>query len=411
LEGPLKTGALLAAFAGATLSLLCSTSAFATDCARKASPLDAVVCGNAEIRQLDEAIGKLIAPLQTHFSANGGREYATMVADQLRWREDLYRQCAPLSAACLLPKFQARYQYIKPDPMLLAGDLFLSKGVKVGGLPLELRSAGKNRGIFIGEQQVTGEVERIDVVERYTDPNVDAIVLIADRGGSGANCVQFPVFIIVVREHAAEIIDVPSMQGSPRGGQSCIDRIFRDGEGFVFEIDPWPWIDGRKYVWKPKADFSLVETRPFYPIAGTRMRQLLARSELGGRLDNEQFYEALRKATAVLDLNFANAAEAFWFSWNKPSRRGDYVLLDSCANPGHRGECTGQFVGKAVYEQRTDKIFFVFSTAGAPPGCQAANGHDPIDSALNNVVFFPPRYRWPDGALFLLKDNYCPDNR
>jgi len=391
--------------------LICSTPAFATDCVRKADRLDTLVCDNADIRQLDNTIDKLIVALQTRFSSNAGREYATMVADQLRWREDLYRQCAPLSAACLLSKFQARYQYVKPDPMLLASELFLSKGVKVGGLPLELRSIGRNRGVYIGEQQVTGEVTRIEVVERYTDPNVDAIVLIADRGGDRANCVQFPVFVIAVREQAAEVINVPSLQGSPRGGQSCIDRIFRNDEGFVFETDPWPWIDGRKYVWTPSTSLALVETRPFYPIAGTRMRQLLARSDLGGRLDNEQFYGALRQATAALDLNFTDAAEAFWFSWNKPHRRGDYVLFDSCANPGHRDECTGAFVGKAVYEQRTDKIFFAFSTAGAPPGCQAANGRDPIDSALNDVTFFPPRYRWPDGALFLLKDNYCPNNR
>ena len=55
--------------------------------------------------------------------------------------------------------------------------------------------------------------------------------------------------------------------------------------------------------------------------------------------------------------------------------------------------------------------FFAFSTAAAPPGCQAANGHDPIDSALNNVTFSPPRYRWPNGALYLLRDIYCPNNR
>jgi len=378
---------------------------------RKADQLDTLVCNDADIRQLDNAIGKLITEIETRFSSNAGREYATMVADQLRWREDLYRQCAPLSAACLLPKFQARYQYVKPDPMLLASELFLSRGVKVGGLQLELRSIGRNRGIFIGEQQVTGEVQRMEVVERYADPGVDAIVLIADRGGDRANCVQFPVFIIAVRDYAAEVINVPSLQGSPRGGHSCIDRIYRDGEGFVFETDPWPWIDGRKYAWTPNTSLALIETRPFYPIAGTRMRQLLAHDELGGRLDNEQFYGALHQATGALDLNFANAAEAFWFSWNKPSRRGDYVLFDSCASPGQRNECIGTFVGKAVYEQRTDKIFFAFSTAGAPPGCQAANGRDPIDSALNNVVFFPPRYRWPDGALFLLKDSYCPSNR
>jgi hypothetical protein len=411
LERPLKIRVLLAALLGATLSLLCSTSAFATDCVRKANPLDALVCGNADIRPLDEAMGKLITPLKTRFSSAAGREYATIVADQLRWREDLYRQCAPLSAACLLPKFQARYQYVKPDPMLLASELFLRKGVTVGGLPLDMRSAGKNRGVFIGEQQVIGEVERIDVVERYMDRNVDAIVLIANRGGDGANCVQFPVFIVAVQDYIPKIIEVPSTQGSPRGGQSCVDRIFRDAEGFVFEIDPWPWIEGRNFVWKPKAGFSPTETRPFYPIAGTRMRQLLARTELSGRLDNEQFYEALRKATGGLDLNFISATEAFWFSWNPPYRRGDYVLLDSCANPGQRGECTGQFVGKAVYEQRTDKFFFAFSTADAPPECQAANGRDPIDTALTNVVFFPPRYRWPNGALYLLKDIYCPSNR
>lgn len=411
MERPLKTGALLPALLGATFSLFCSTSTFASDCARKANGLDTIVCGNADIRPLDEAIGKLIESLQTRFSSNAGREYSTIVADQLRWREDLYRQCRPLSAACLLPKFQARYQYVKPDPMLLASEMFLDKGVKVGGLSLELRSAGKNRGIFIGEQQVTWEAARIDIVERYTDPNVDAIVLVANRGGDGANCAQFPVFIVSVRDYVPKIVEVPSTQGSPRGSRSCIDRIFRDAEGFVFEIDPWPWLEGRNYVWKPKAGFTLTETRPFYPIAGTRMRQLLARTELSGRLDNEQFYEALHKATAGLDLNFTSATEAFWFSWNRPYRRGDYVLLDSCANPGRQGVCTGDFVGKAVYEQRTDKIFFAFSTADAPPGCQPANGRDPIDSALNNVTFFPPRYRWPNGALYLLRDIYCPSNR
>lgn len=406
-----KTHHLLAILLRAALPFLASTSAFATDCALKPNTLASLICGNPEIRQLDEAIDKLIEPLRRRFSSTAGREYATIVADQLRWREDLYRQCAPLSEACLLPKFQARYQYVKPDPMLLASELFLSKGVKVGGMPVELRTVGRNRGVYIGEQLITAQAERIDIVERFTDPGVDAVVLMADRGGDGANCAQFPVFIVAVREHAAEIVDVPGTQGSPHNGQACIDRLFRDAEGFVIEIDPWPWMAGRSYAWKPKAGFALTETRPFYPIAGTRMRQLLARAELGGRLDNEQFYEALRKATAALDLNFTSAAEAFWFSWNRPRRRGDYVLLDSCASPGRRGECTGEFAGKAVYEQRTDKLFFAFSSAAAPPGCRPAHGRDPIDSALNNVTFFPPRYRWPNDALLALKEAYCPSNR
>ena len=129
---------------------------------------------------------------------------------------------------------------------------------------------------------------------------------------------------------------------------------------------------------------------------------------MSGRLNNEQFYDALRKATTALDLNFAAAAEAFWFSWNPPYRQGDYVALDSCAKPGRKDECTGDFVGKAVYEQRTDRIYFAFSTASAPPDCKAANGRDPIDAALGGVHFFPPRFRWQPAALAVLKDLYCP---
>ena len=412
MERPLQSKSLLATLFGGTLALLCCSSAFAADCARKPNALDQAICGNADIKRTDDAINKLIGVLYLSLNGNGGREYATIVADQLRWREDLLRQCTNLAPACLLPKYRARLDYLKPAPDLLANELYLSKGIKVGGYPLELRSIGKQPGVYIGEQQISGPVLRIDIAERYTDSMVDALVFVANRGGDGGDCAQFPVYIVTARPGLPpDYITIPNILGSAHGQLSCIDRITRGPDGLLFEIDPWPWVEGRTYSWKPKLGLSVTEKRPFFPIAGTRMSQLLARNDSGGRLDNEQFYESLRKATTALDLNFPIAAEAFWFSWNMPYRRGDYVVLESCSRPGRQGECTGSFVGKAVYEQRTDKIFFAFSSSDTQPACELANGRDPINAALSGVLLTPPRYRWPNGALYALRDVYCPNNR
>jgi uncharacterized protein len=408
LDRKLKLLVLLAALCSALLLLLSPSPSFATDCVRKPTPLDAVICANTEIKQVDDAMARMIALL---FLRLGGREYATIVADQLRWREDMLRQCVPLATACLLPKYRARYEYLKPDPALLANDLYMSKGVKVGGLPLEVRSM-RAAGVYIGEQQISGPVDRIDISERYTDQAVDALAFVANRGGSGADCAQFPVYIVAVRPDVPpEVLTVPNILGSAKGQQSCIDRITRTPEGLLIEIGAWPWVDGRTYIWKPSGGLLQRETTRFAPQEGTRMRDLFSRGDRSGRLNNEQFSDSLRRATTALDLSFNAAAEAFWFSWSKPYVRGDYIVIETCARPGNQDECTGDFVGKAVYEQRTDKIFFAFSTAGAPPECKPANGRDPFDAALRGVQFFPLRPRWQAGALQALTDLYCPNNR
>jgi hypothetical protein len=326
----------------------------------------------------------------------------------LRWREALWRQCATLAADCLLPRFRARLDYLKSNPAVLAGELYLKSGVKIGGLPLDLRM-NKDPGVYLGDDRITGPVERIDVAERYTDPSVDALAFVANRGGNGADCAQFPVYIVAVRDDVPpEVLSIPNILGSAKGQQTCIDRIARIADGIQFEIGAWPWVDGRVYVWKPKGGLFLRATTQFAPKPGTRMRDLFAQGAASDRLDNEQFYDALRKATTALDLNFAVAAEAFWFSWNAPYRQGDYIALETCARPGRKDECAGDFVGKAVYEQRTDRIFFAFSTVSAPPECKPGNGRDPIAAALAGLQFFPPRFRWQPAALAVLKDLYCP---
>ena len=389
-------------------SLIWPGSAHAVDCARKPTELDTVICDNAELRQVDDAITKLIAALYTRLSTNNGREFATIVADQLRWREALWRQCVPLSAACLLPKYRARHDYLKPHPEVVASELYLQSGIKIRGETLELRF-GKKPGVYLREQQIAGPTARIDVAERYTDASVDALVFVANRGGNGADCSQFPVYIVAVRPDVEpEIVDMPSILGTGTGQQMCIDRISRVPGGFMFEIGAWPWADGKTYVWKAVGGLYLVDTSHFAPRAGTRMHDLIVAANTNSRLENEQFFNALRTATTALDLNFADATSAFWFSWSEPYRRGDYVVLESCAKPGRKDECTGEFVGKAVYEQRTDRIFFAFSTAAAPPDCKLADGRDPIDAALRGLQFFPPRFKWSPGALEALKERYCP---
>jgi hypothetical protein len=385
-----------------------SLPAHAADCKGKPTALDSAICGDTELRQIDSALTALIGSLYLKLNGNNGREYATVVADQLRWREALSRPCTPLVADCLLPKFRARLDYLKPNPTVLASELYLKGGVKIGGLPLDVRMI-KAPGVYLGDDRIAGPTARIDVAERYTDSTVDALAFVANRGGNGADCAQFPVYIVAVRADVPpEVLSIPNILGSAKGQQSCIDRIVRIEDGIQFEIGAWPWVDGRTYVWKPKGGLFLRATSRFAPKPRPGLRDLVARGDSSGRLNNEQFYDALRKATTALDLNFAAAAEAFWFSWNPPYRQGDYVALDSCAKPGRKDKCTGDFVGKAVYEQRTDRIYFAFSTASAPPDCKAANGRDPTDAALGGVHFFPPRFRLQPAALAVLKDLYCP---
>ncbi len=127
MERPLKTLALLTALCCAVSALLFSAPASAADCAGKPTALDATICDNAELRQLDSSITALIARLYQSLNVNNGREYATIVADQLRWREALWRQCTPLSVGCLLPRFKARLDYLKPEPMVLAGEMYLTR--------------------------------------------------------------------------------------------------------------------------------------------------------------------------------------------------------------------------------------------------------------------------------------------
>ena len=380
----------------------------AADCSRTSTELDTAICNDRGLREIDSAIASLISDLHRKLDANNGREYATIVADQFRWRESLWRQCSPLNAACLLPRFKARLDYLKPQPMVLASEMYLKTGIKIGGVPLDLRSL-KDPGVYLGDERIVTPAERIDVAERYSDPSVDALVFIADRGGNGSDCAQFPVYIVAVRPDAPpEVVSIPNMLGSAKGEQSCIDRISRLPDGLQFEIGAWPWVDGRVYAWKPKGGLFLRATTSFAPKAGTHLREAFAPTSVGSRLSNEPFYDALRRATTALELNFPIATEAFWFSWTPPYRRGDYIMLETCAHPGRQGECTGDFVAKAVYEQRTDKVFFAFSTVASPPDCKAAKGRDPYDAALRGVQFFPPRVRWQPEALSVLTSRYCP---
>jgi len=411
MERPLTRLVFVAALFAACV-LVCSDAAVAADCPNKPTALDVAICGDRELSRLDEAIWKLIDGLSRRFTSNQGREPATMAADQLRWREELWRQCAPLTVACLTVQFQARYAHLKPDVDRQASELYLRTGIRIGGVPLEMRS-GRNGGLFLGVRQIAGPTQRIDVVERYTDDSVDALAFVAERGGSGPDCGRYPLYIVVVRPQLApEVLTLPDVVDISRGHQSCVPTVARTADGLFFEFETRPWRDGRTYIWQAKGGELLASERlAFKPKPGTLVGALLAAPDGTGRLDNEQFYEALRKAVTALQLDFARAAEAFWFSWNAPRRRGDFFLFDSCAQPGAQGACGGDFVGKAVYEQRTDRLYFAFSAAKAPPPCADARGSDPIDAALHGLLFFPSRFRWPDGALFLLKDAYCTGDR
>ena len=405
MERPLKPLALLAALYSAIAFL--AVPASAADCARKQTALDTVICNDSGLREIDAAFTASLSQLHQRLDSNNGKEYATIVADQFRWREALGRQCAPLTAACLLPRFKARADFFKQDLAVVAGEMYLKSGVKVGGMPLELRLL-KDPGVYLGEDRIITPAERIDIVERYTDSSVDALAFIANRGGNGADCAQFPVYVVAVRPDVPpEIVSIPNMLGSAKGQQSCIDRITRLPDGFQFEIGAWPWVDGRVYAWKPKGGLFLRSTTSFQPTTGMHLHEAFAPTTPAARLSNGTFYDALRKATTALELNFASATEAFWFSWNAPYRRGDYIVLETCSHPGRQGECTGDFVGKAVYEQRTDRVFFAFSTLGSPPDCKAAKGSDPYDAALRGVQFFPPRVRWQPEALSVLTSRYC----
>jgi len=384
----------------------------AVDCIAKASALDKLVCGDTELRNLSDAMARLIGDQRERMIANAGsRQYATLVADQLAWREGLAKSCSPpLSADCLLPKYHERYDALRAHPAEFAGELYLRGGIKVGGESLELRS-GQGAGLFLGDRQIAGATARIDVLERYTNSSVDALAFVAYRGGNETDCGQFPVYVVAVRpSEPAEILTVPNNIGSILG-QSCIDRVWRADDALLFEIKPWPWIEGRIYAWKPKGGLFLRETTHFAPRPGTYMRDVLAsRGNAVSKIENRQFYDALHSAALAADIDFAQAAEAFWFSWREPVRFGRYYAIDSCSRPADATHCTGQMQPKAVYDELADKLYFVFPALASPPKCRVVNGTDLMEESLRAASFYPARFRWPAGAIAALKEIYCrPD--
>lgn len=387
----------------------CPTQAL--DCTNKPSETDNLLCGSQELESAYRRMWGFIRPLANFFDE---RDFAEIVAEQEKWIDQWARSCDPKTSpagtvVCLRPAMEKRlvtlwdrYNEVTAGRQ---GDPF-----DVGGLPLTMKERGPwCLDIVIGDTVVAECRYRIDPLARYRRADVDAFAFIANAGGNGIHCEPFELYVVAVRPgRRPEIVHVPKEIDSPVKRGSCFEPVVRDEDGFQFEIKPTPWASGRVYRWTPTAGLTLVSTPTFAPRAGTTMKDLLKDEHAGGKLENEQFYNALLAATRAASIDFATAAEAFSWTWTQPFEIDNYVALNSCPFPGRGERCFGDLRPKAVYDRLTDKLYFVFPNG--PPTCLIVGGEDLRAQSLRTARYYPPRWRWPEGAFLAMKEIYCEPN-
>jgi uncharacterized protein YecT (DUF1311 family) len=406
MEGALKQAMRLgiAGLAALLLGLVGAALSSAQDCVNQSSQTDTVLCSSEELRSFDQIMWNKILPLGDFVDE---QELSKMVEDQKRWLGEWARSCeATKSSAdivtCLSANLMPRWAFLQAREMRIAG------GIDVGGVPLsvaERTNGGCFGDLLIGDTLVA-ECADSAVIEpraRYRTAAIDALAFAINYRGNGIYCEPFEFYLVAVRPgQPPEILKISKDVGSPVSRGTCIDRIARTSNGIEFEIHPKPWADGRIYSWTPQAGLVLSKTH-FAPRAGTKMKDLSADKYASAKLENEQFYGALQTATAAVGIDFAEAAEAFSWSWDEPLEADNFVAMDSCSVP-YRGErCYGNFKPKAVYDRLSDKLYFAFPPKGTPSGCLS----DLPSDSQRAIKYDPPRHKWPEGAFLILSQAFC----
>jgi uncharacterized protein YecT (DUF1311 family) len=397
----------IAGLAVLLLGLVGATPSSALDCVNQSSQTDKVLCSSGELRSFEQTMWNMILPLGDFVDE---QELSKMVEDQKQWLNEWARSCeATKSSAdivtCLSANLKPRWDFLQEREMRIAG----GRPIYVGGVPLsvtERTNGGCFGDLFLGDTLVAqcADFAVLEPRARYRTAVVDALAFFINYRGNGIYCEPFEFYLVAVRPaQPPEIFKISKDVGSPVNRGTCIDRIARTTNGIEFEIYPKPWADGRIYSWTPQAGLVLSTTPRLAPRVGTKMKDLSADKYASAKLENEQFYRALQAATAAVGIDFAEAAEAFSWSWDEPLEADNFVAMDSCSVP-YRGErCNGNFKPKAVYDRLSDKFYFAFPPKGTPLGCLSELPSD----TQRAIKYDPPRHKWPEGAFLVLSQAFC----
>ncbi len=381
-------------------AVLIQSAVFAADCSKMPTKLAVAFCASDDLSELDGAMSKRLADLYGPMLGDNQRAYAALAADQLRWREELAFSCPTLATDCLLPKAKARLALLEERGADYATELYDSKGIEIGDARLRYEGA---KGATLDDKEFADIVSRLDMEVRYIDPSVDALAFAVNHGGNGIHCEPYEYFLIAVRRtRPPEIINVSKEVIGPGDRDGCMS-IRRVGDGIEFKKPARPWTDGRLYKWTPTGGLVDVAISPWMPQPGTTLKGLPLNAYPTNKLENEQFYNALRAATNTGNVAFGEAAEAFSWSWSDPFEADGFVAMNSCPFPGRGDRCFGKFKPHAVYDRVTDKLYFAFPPRDITPGCLS----DLPEETQRAVKYVPPRQRWPEGAFLALEESFC----
>ncbi len=223
-------------------ALLCwATPSLALDCIEKPTATDRVLCGSADLLHADQSLWHEILSLEDFVT---DEVFAGMVADQRQWLDTWARSCEAATsqgarADCLEAGQGGRSIFLSRRHGEIAGSRQSGPPFDIGGLPLVLRMTGRGcvGELFIGETVVAECVYRIDPLARFRNDSVDAMAFVANTGGAGYICANFPVYIVAVRSgQQAEVTRVPATFGNRRHDACVAAR--RAASGFVFTATP-----------------------------------------------------------------------------------------------------------------------------------------------------------------------------
>jgi hypothetical protein len=409
-EGEVKRG-LAAALCVAVAALFLTSPALALDCAAKPTETDRLLCGSEELEHADRTMWSSINALRDLATAE---EFERMVADQRQWLDQWARSCDPKASlagyvACLRPALSERSIMLGSRYHEMANGRQGDPPFDIGGLPLVLKqtpSGGCSSAIFIGDKMAGPCASRLDPRARFRNASVDAMAFVANSGGAGYICANFPVYIIAVRrDRPPEITAVPSKYGD-RHDDACVDP-HRTATGFIFAARPVAGLDGWSQEWTPDGGLAPPKFIPFEPQPGTTMK-----SGGGGLLiENEQFLRTLRRLATESGQSPASFIKAF--AWASTDTK---VLVDNlpanlsifrgCATPGLPWTCTAHTeADRVVYDSAANRLYFIIAKGGVE--CEYTWQHRDGTNDLAGSIFLPPRKDWPDEVMTTLKRSYC----
>ncbi|MBV8411829.1 MAG: hypothetical protein JOY64_29665, partial [Alphaproteobacteria bacterium] len=343
-----------AALCFALAALAQSVPAAALDCANKPSHVDDVICGSAE---LEQASALMWGSIQELANFADEKEMSTLVADQNRWLAEWVQSCDAANApagltACLIPKSQPRYQLLESRRLQIAGDRY-SEPYDLGGLSLAIsRPEGRSdRGdLFISNMLVAKGIYRLEPRARFRHEAVDALAFVANGGGAGYICANFPVYVVAVRpDRTPEVVRVPAKLDNRRD-DACI-AASRTPKGFKFTAEPSAGNDGWWQEWTPEDGLLPPHLIAFAPVPGTTMTRDLG-DPLVGPVRNEQFYAALSRFSREGRIPLVTLTHAFAFAWEQhiddpPSQ---IRIFNGCSSIGGPGRCYNTAEAKALYD-------------------------------------------------------------